>query len=117
MMDNALYPHGSAAFAQVPDVRRAGLLTLAPNALMLGTLHGHWLHFGGQGGLVTVGGARSGKLTSALAYTLLGACWDHSAIYLDVKSECAGISQWAVTQTGRRGIYWSPMNLPGVPGA
>ena len=115
-VDNASERFGSARFAEQRELRRAGLTKGGDDKVLLGFADHKPLFFGGQGGIATIAGARSGKLTSAIAYTALGACWtgNHS-IFLDVKSEIAGISQLAVTLAGRHGIYWSPVRLPGAP--
>ena len=113
--DNAHYRYGSARFVEHEELKRAGFMDGGPDKVIAGFDRGKALRFGGQGGMVSCAAARSGKLTSAIAYTALGACWDHHAIYLDLKSEIAGISQLAVTLSERHGIYWSPVQLPGAP--
>ncbi|MEO1242781.1 MAG: type IV secretory system conjugative DNA transfer family protein [Pseudomonadota bacterium] len=113
--NNAYNPHGSAQFANLGSLERGGFLNAGADKVLLGFANGHPLFFGGQGGITTVAGARSGKLTSAIAYAALGSSWDQHSIFLDVKSEIAGISELAVTQSGRHGIYWSPVKLPGAP--
>ncbi len=112
--------YGSARFADLEMVRRAGMFDLHARRVALGLMNGTFLGTATQGGVLTVAGARSGKLTSALALNLLRPPSSSEAetphhVMLDVKSEGAALSQLAVTMNNRRGIYWSPVKLPGVP--
>jgi len=112
---NARYRDGSARFSDFNAIQRAGFTEGGADKLLLGFNGNSGVRIGGQGGVVTCGGARSGKLVSATGYAALGACWDYHSVWMDIKSETSAISQFAVTMAGRHGIYWSPVKMIGAP--
>ncbi len=69
----------------------------------------------GDGGLLMVAGARSGKLRDILAYNLFsGICSLETILLLDPKGELAAISQ-NQTPDGKHCRYWNPLALHGLP--
>ena len=112
---NEQFRHGSAGFADFAAIQRAGFTQSGADKILLGFHDNSDIRIPGQGGIVTCGGARSGKLACATAFTALGACWDSHSVWLDIKSETAAISQLAVTMANRHGIYWSPVKMIGAP--
>jgi len=79
--------HGSAAFANVSDLRRAGLrpMSLRRNGLILGKKNGRFIRFNRPGHLLTFAPTRSGKGVGAVIPNLL----DHpgSVVVTDIKGE------------------------------
>lgn len=115
-MDNAHFRYGSARDATSHDYARAGLFTQTPDSVLLGFDGNRPLYFGGQGGIATVAGARSGKLRDVLAYTLCGAGFTGGHIVcLDPKGgELAAISQ-DQTRLKKYCIYWNPLGTGRFP--
>ena len=114
-IDNETMRFGSAQFASAHDAKRAGLFRKSSDSVLLGYLSGKPLYFGGQGGIATVAGARSGKLRDVLGYTLCGASYAEHIVCLDVKAgELAAISQ-NQTRLMKPCIYWNPRGIGGFP--
>lgn len=107
---NEEYRFGSAAFAGNDEFRQNGLYEIAPSKVLLGFHGQRGLYFGGQGGIATIAGARSGKLRDVLAYSACGHAYWGNAIFLDPKGEIASISQYQL-HTGKHSIPWNPLNM------
>lgn len=107
---------GSARFARDEDLRRAGMLRGSGSAVFLGfTDTMQPIFYEDDGGLITVAGARTGKLRDVLAYNICtGLCREMSLLILDVKGELAAISQ-DQTPDGKHCWYWNPLGLHGLP--
>ena len=69
-MNNAASPFGSARFADTAEIRRAGMFRQNPDSLLLGFERDRPLWYEGAGGLVTIAGARTGKLSDVLGYNI-----------------------------------------------
>lgn len=67
------------------------------------------LYFGGQGGILTVGGARSGKL-QMMGYTACGIGYRGNVVALEVKGESAKIAENQAF-TGRHTIDLNPFGM------
>lgn len=106
--------HGSARFANFDMVRQAGLTDEDPNCFKWGWMNGTCLGTATQGGGLCVAGARSGKFTTSLGPNLLYPPQNCHQVMLDVKSEGAAISLFAMTMNKRHAIHWSPVKLPGA---
>lgn len=99
--------HGSARWATDHDLRGAGLLRDngafdSPSSILLGARMGEhgqpngWLHWDGEGHLVTVAPTRSGKSTMQIVPNLLR--YQGSAVVLDPKGELYELtSRWRRT--------------------
>lgn len=81
---------------------------------MAGFMGKHPIFIPGQGGMVTIGGARTQKLASVLGYTLCGFGYQGNIIANDPKGELAAISQNQVS-TNRHTVIWNPFRLHGLP--
>ncbi|SFJ14803.1 type IV secretory system conjugative DNA transfer family protein [Albimonas pacifica] len=113
--DREWHRHGSARFAERADLLRAGMLTQTPTSLFPGFCGGRPIWCDGDGGLLMVAGARSGKLRDILAYNLFsGICSLETILLLDPKGELAAISQ-NQTPDGKHCRYWNPLALHGLP--
>lgn len=72
------------------------------------------LFYSGMGGALLVAGARSGKLTTTLAYNACFGIAKQTLVILDIKGEIAAISQYQVPDD-KYCIYWNPLGLHGLP--
>lgn len=109
------FPHGSARFAGRDDLAAAGMLRQTPSALFLGFLDGEPIWYDGDGGLLMVAGARSGKLRDILAYNICsGVCRSSTMMILDTKNELGPISR-DQTADGKHCHYWNPLGAHGLP--
>ncbi|RMA41585.1 type IV secretory system conjugative DNA transfer family protein [Rhodophyticola porphyridii] len=111
-------PFGSAEMASAQDAARAGMLRKSNTAIYCGELEGRSLFFYGEGGILLVAGARSGKLRDILAYTLCkGICDGRTIIVLDPKGELAAISRDQILGDGKakKVITFNPRSLHGLP--
>ena len=114
-LGNEIDRFGSAAFSDDHDLRRAGMLEQKPNSVFIGFNDDRPIWYSGMGGLLLVAGARGGKLRDILAYNLCsGVLHGVSILCLDMKGECAAISQ-NQTDDKKYCIYWNPSALHGLP--
>ncbi len=91
------------------------MFTQSPSALFIGFHSGKPLWYDGAGGLLLVGGARSGKLRDVLAYNLCSGIYSGgSMLVLDMKGELAAISQ-DQTPDKKYCAYWNPLGLHNMP--
>ena len=112
---NASTPFGSARFAGPEDIARAGLLARGPFSLLIGFVGNRPLWYCGMGGLVTVAGARSGKLRDLIGYNICQGIHPETMLILDIKGgELAAVSR-NQTGDGKFCIYWNPLGLHGLP--
>ena len=92
--------HGSARFASEGEIRKAGLR--AKTGIIVGTLRGRYLIFGGNEHVIVYAPTRGGKGISVVIPNLLN--WPDSAIVLDIKKE-----NWQLTAGFRnragQGVY------------
>lgn len=111
---NDRHPFGSANFAAHADLHAAGMLRQSDTALFLGFHAGQPLWYDRPGGLLLIGGARSGKLRDVLAYNLCSGIFTRgSMLVLDLKGELAAISQ-DQTPDHKHCHYWNPLGLHGI---
>ncbi|MEM1377072.1 MAG: type IV secretory system conjugative DNA transfer family protein [Pseudomonadota bacterium] len=114
MDHNETFRFGSADFSSDHDIRKAGLHRQTDDPLFFGFRGKKPLFYSGMGGGVLVAGARSGKLTSILAYNACFGIARHTLVILDIKGEIACISQNQVPDK-KYCIYWNPCGLHGLP--
>lgn len=112
--DNETNRFGSAAFCVENDIRRAGMFTQTPDALLVGFMGKRPIWYRGAGGVLLCAGARGGKLTTILAYNICAGIHTPSMMVLDMKGELAAISQ-DQTPDRKHCIYWNPAALHGLP--
>ncbi len=112
--DNEYNRFGSAEFADIYDVAKAGMFKQKPNSLFVGFYGKRPLWYDGAGGVLLVAGARGGKLRDMLAYNLCSGICLGPIVVLDVKGELAAISQ-NQTADNKGNIYANPTGLHGLP--
>lgn len=110
-IDNEFQRHGSARFADGSEIGNVGMFKKSHDAAFLGFVDGRPLYHSGPGGLVTAAGARSGKLTTALAYSVCHGGFGGTLVALDPKGEMAAISRLLL----KPAYYWNPRRLHGLP--
>lgn len=109
--------HGSARWSNSQERRGAGLYS--KSGLQFGFDGTVPLRLDSQGPILTVAGARSGKLADVLLYnlcmpvTMLGHLL--RAIIHDPKGELAAISFWAQFDIGRTAYAINPFKMHGLP--
>lgn len=100
--------HGSARFADLDDIKSAGLL-VKTGVYVGGWMNGKeqiYLRHNGKEHIIAFAPTRSGKGVGLVIPTLVG--WDQSAVVLDIKGE-----NWALTsgwrkQNGQYVMRWDP---------
>jgi type IV secretion system protein VirD4 len=98
--------HGDASFAELSDLKKAGLLEQTPQSILVGKYKGQYLWLGGAQHVITVSPTRSGKTTSIAIPVLLS--YLHSMVVLDLKGELRkATSGWRATQ-GHTIHVWAP---------
>ncbi|MBO6920218.1 MAG: type IV secretory system conjugative DNA transfer family protein [Rhizobiaceae bacterium] len=107
--------YGSAQWADHNDILRAGMYRKTSDSVFLGFYNRRALYGSGQGGLVSCAAARSGKLSTQIAYNVCGKnAVSRSCLILDPKGEIAEISQNQMFLR-KACIYWNPTNFHGLP--
>ena len=114
MIDNSRHPYGSGRFASPGEVARAGLFRQTPDSVMIGFLRGRPIYYDGMGGILTVAGARSGKLTDQIGYNVVPGICDQTLLILDPKGEIAAISRWQIPDK-RYCVYFNPVGMNDQP--
>lgn len=103
--------HGDASFAELADLKKAGLLKQTPQSILIGKYKGQYLWLGGAQHVITVSPTRSGKTTSIAIPVLLS--YLHSMVVLDLKGELRkATSGWRETQ-GHTIYVWAPYDDQG----
>ncbi|MDQ0573739.1 type IV secretion system protein VirD4 [Variovorax paradoxus] len=98
--------HGDASFAELSDLKKAGLLKQTPQSILIGKYKGRYLWLGGAQHVITVSPTRSGKTTSIAIPVLLS--YLHSMVVLDLKGELRkATSGWRGAQ-GHTIYVWAP---------
>lgn len=98
--------HGDARFAKWSEVVRAGLT--GEKGLIIGTLRGKYLLFGGPQHALLVAPTRSGKGVSVVIPNLLH--WPESCVALDVKKENWDITSGYRARHGQRCYLFDPVS-------
>ncbi|RST47371.1 type IV secretory system conjugative DNA transfer family protein [Variovorax sp. DXTD-1] len=103
--------HGDASFAELADLKTAGLLEQTPQSILIGKYKGKYLWLGGAQHVITVSPTRSGKTTSIAIPVLLS--YLHSMVVLDLKGELRkATSGWRAAQ-GHTIYVWAPYDDQG----
>ncbi|MGV1107210.1 type IV secretory system conjugative DNA transfer family protein [Xanthomonas translucens] len=104
--------HGDARFADLRDLKKAGLLKQTPQSILIGKYKGRYLWLGGAQHVIAISPTRSGKTTSIAIPVLLS--YMHSMVVLDLKGELhKATSGWRQAQ-GHRIRVWAPYNDAGM---
>ncbi|WP_045764396.1 type IV secretory system conjugative DNA transfer family protein [Xanthomonas albilineans] len=103
--------HGDAGFANLHDMKRAGLLEKKPESIIIGKYRGHHLYINGALHVMVVAPTRSGKTTCIAIPVLL--TYEHSMCVLDIKGELfKETSGWRASQ-GQRIYKFAPYATDG----
>lgn len=103
--------HGNARFANLADLKRAGLLKQTPQSLLIGKYKGRYLWLGGAQHAMAISPTRSGKTTSIAIPVLLS--YAQSMVVLDLKGELfKATSGWRAAQ-GHAIHVWAPYDDEG----
>ncbi|MEP4987399.1 MAG: type IV secretory system conjugative DNA transfer family protein [Paracoccaceae bacterium] len=111
---NETFRFGSARAANERELKKAGLYRQADDSLFFGFMGKKPMFYSGMGGAVLIAGARSGKLTTCLAFNACYGIAKHTLVFLDIKGEIAAISQYQVPDR-KYCIYWNPLGLHFLP--
>lgn len=109
---NEEYRFGSAAWAQVRDLRAAGLFK--PEGPQIGYFGQKPIFLAGDSPMLTVGGAGSGKLRDLLGYVVCNSP-GMRFIALDPRGELGAISIHTHAAHGDYAWFWNPKSLCGLP--
>lgn len=108
-------PHGSARFAEPPEVRRA---FRDSGGLPIGFHRGRQLTHSGQAGALLIGGAGCGKFTTMLSH-IIGARGRKGEpqryLILDPKGEMAAVMGPGLVHQNAHVYYINPYGLHGLP--
>ena len=103
--------HGDARFANLSDLRKAGLLTQSPQGILMGKYKGRYLWLNGSQHAIAISPTRSGKTTSIAIPALLS--YAQSMVVLDLKGELfKATSGWREAQ-GHAIRVWAPYDDAG----
>jgi len=103
--------HGNARFANLADLKKAGLLTRRPESICIGKYKGHYIWLNGAQHVITISPTRSGKTTTIAIPVLLS--YLMSMIVLDIKGELhKATSGWRAAQ-GQKIWVWAPYDDQG----
>ena len=103
--------HGDARFADLSDLRKAGLLAQTPQGLLIGKYRGRYLWLNGTQHAIAISPTRSGKTTSIAIPVLLS--YAQSMVVLDLKGELfKTTSGWRAAQ-GHAIRVWAPYDDAG----
>lgn len=103
--------HGDARFAELSDLKQAGLLTQTPQSILIGKYQGRYLWLGGAQHVITIAPTRSGKTTSLAIPVLL--TYQHSMVVLDLKGELRKATSGQRQAMGQQIHVWAPYDDQG----
>lgn len=103
--------HGDARFADLADLKKAGLLEKTPESIIVGRYKGRYLYINGALHVITVAPTRSGKTTSIAIPVLL--TYEHSMVVLDLKGELFKATSGYRAAQGQRIQVWAPYATDG----
>ncbi|MBD8899992.1 type IV secretory system conjugative DNA transfer family protein [Rhodanobacter sp. DHG33] len=103
--------HGDARFADLHDLKKAGLLAQTPQGILVGKYKGRYLWLNGAQHAIAISPTRSGKTTSIAIPVLLS--YAQSMVVLDLKGELfKATSGWREAQ-GHAIRVWAPYDDAG----
>jgi type IV secretion system protein VirD4 len=103
--------HGTARFATLRDLRKAGLLTRTEQSILIGKYMGHYLWLSGSQHVITISPTRSGKTATSgvpVALTFMG-----SMVILDIKGELYLLTSGRRQAMGQLIRVWAPYDEEG----
>jgi type IV secretion system protein VirD4 len=103
--------HGDASFAELADLKKAGLLEQTPQSLLVGKYKGRYLWLGGAQHVIAIAPTRSGKTTSLAIPVLL--TYQHSMVVLDLKGELRKSTSGQRLAMGQQIHVWAPYDDEG----
>lgn len=103
--------HGDARFAELSDLKQAGLLTQTPQSILIGKYQGRYLWLGGAQHVIAIAPTRSGKTTSLAIPVLL--TYQHSMVVLDLKGELRKATSGQRQAMGQQIHVWAPYDDQG----
>ncbi|GGA26042.1 type IV secretory system conjugative DNA transfer family protein [Dyella nitratireducens] len=103
--------HGDASFADLSDLKRAGLLKQNPESILIGKYKGHYLWLSGTQHVIVISPTRAGKTATVAIPVLL--TYKHSVVVIDWKGELEqATSGWRESQ-GQLIWRWAPYDAAG----
>ena len=108
--NNQQFRYGSARIASEDSIHLAGAFTFGPETRFGGMAYGKCFGHSGMAGELIVGGARSGKFATLLAYQLCLGGSLHNRIILDVKAEAFFVMNLLAAE-GRYNYIWNPCRI------
>ena len=103
--------HGEASFANLTDLKKAGLLKQTPQSILIGKYKGHLLWLNGALHLIVICPTRSGKTTSIAIPVLL--TYAQSMVVSDLKGELRKLTSGQRLAMGQRVYVWAPYDVDG----
>ncbi|MBS0342757.1 MAG: type IV secretory system conjugative DNA transfer family protein, partial [Proteobacteria bacterium] len=103
--------HGEARFAELSDIRKAGLLDKTPRGILIGKWRGRLLWLNGPQHLIMIAPTRSGKTTSVAVPVLL--TYEESMVVLDLKGELRKATSGKRRAMGQHIHVWAPYDEQG----
>jgi type IV secretion system protein VirD4 len=103
--------HGDASFAEMRDVKKAGLLEKTPRGILIGKFRGRYLWLNGAQHLIMIAATRTGKTTSVAIPVLL--TFEESMVVLDLKGELRKATSGRRLAMGQRIYVWAPYDDQG----
>lgn len=104
--------HGDAEFADMGDLKRAGMLDKKPESIVVGKYKGRYLYINGTQHVIVIAPTRSGKTTSLAIPVLL--TYEHSMCVLDLKGELFKETSGCRAKLLGQDIYkWAPYATDG----
>jgi type IV secretion system protein VirD4 len=103
--------HGEASFADLADLKKAGLLQQTPQSILIGKYKNHLLWLNGALHLIVICPTRSGKTTSIAIPVLL--TYAQSMVVSDLKGELRKLTSGQRLAMGQRVYVWAPYDAEG----
>jgi len=103
--------HGDASFAELHELKKAGLLAQTPQSILIGKFRGRQLWLGGAQHVIAIAPTRSGKTTSLAIPVLL--TYEHSVVVLDLKGELRKATSGHRLAMAQRIFVWAPYDGEG----
>lgn len=103
--------HGDARFAEIADLKKAGMLEKKPESILVGKYKRKYLYINGALHVMVVAPTRSGKTTSIAIPVLLS--YQQSMVVLDLKGELFKATSGYRASQGQRIYVWAPYAVDG----
>lgn len=103
--------HGDARFAEIADLKKAGMLEKKQESILVGKYKRKYLYINGALHVMVVAPTRSGKTTSIAIPVLLS--YQQSMVVLDLKGELFKATSGYRASQGQRIYVWAPYAVDG----